>query len=233
MSHYIDSIKLIFIHIPKTGGSFLEKKLQSLAADEYNEYRGMGSHFTINEYLNKIDKYIVFGVVRNPYDRIMSAYNMFVRDSWSGLKNTYIKLNKPKTFETFIQNLYILFKNNELPYSPETTLIIGIEQTLLNKINLRLDFAVHLAPQYCYFINYDNQIGIKKENILKYESLDNDIMIFLNNNYKDNKIVKRYFQNNIINDVKIKKTYDIPMNYPKLINMIYEIYENDFVYFDY
>ena len=228
MSHYIDSIKLIFIHIPKTGGSFLENKLQSLAADEYNEYRRMSSHFTINEYLNKIDKkYIVFGVVRNPYDRIMSAYNMIVRSSWSGHKNTYIKLNKPKTFETFIQNLYILFKNNELPWQ-------NVSNTDLDKAcRASRNFAVHLAPQYCYFINYDNQIGIKKENILKYESLDNDIMIFLNNNYKDNKIVKRYFQNNIINAVKIKKTYDIPMNYPKLINMIYEIYENDFVYFDY
>ena len=160
-SHYIDSIKLIFIHIPKTGGSFLEKKLQSLAADEYNEYRGMGSHFTINEYLNKIDKYIFFGVVRNPYDRIMSAYNMFVRDSWSGLKNTYIKLNKPKTFETFIQNLYILFKNNELPWQ-------NVSNTDLDKVcSSSSNFAVHLAPQYCYFINYDNQIGIKKENILK------------------------------------------------------------------
>lgn len=228
MSHYIDSIKLIFIHIPKTGGTFLENKLQSLAADEYNEYRRMSSHYTINEYLNKIDKYIVFGVVRNPYDRIMSAYNMFVRKSWSGvIKNTYIKLNKPKTFETFIQNLYILFKNNELPWQ-------NVSNTDLDKVcSSSNNFAVHIIPQYYYFINYDNQIGIKKENILKYESLDNDIMIFLNNNYKDNKIVKRYFQNNIINDVKIKKTYDIPMIYPKLINMIYEIYENDFVYFDY
>ena len=61
--------------------------------------------------------------------------------------------------------------------------------------------------------------------------------IFLNNNYKDNKIVNGYFQNNIINNIinniKIKKTYNIPIIYPKLINMIYEIYENDFVYFDY
>ena len=43
------------------------------------------------KYLNKIDKYIVFGVVRNPYDRIMSAYNMFVISSWDGVINsTYI-----------------------------------------------------------------------------------------------------------------------------------------------
>ena len=142
MSHYIDSIKLIFIHIPKTGGSFLEKKLQHLAAKEYNEYREMTSHFTINKYLNKIDKYIVFGVVRNPYDRIMSAYNMFVRNSWSGvIKNTYIKLNKPKTFETFIQNLYILFKNNELPWQNFSS------NTDLDKVcSSSKNFAVHIIP---------------------------------------------------------------------------------------
>ena len=211
MSHYIDNIKLIFIHIPKTGGTFLENKLQHLAAKKYNEYRRMTSHYTINEYLNKIDKYIVFGVVRNPYDRIMSAYNMFVRSSWSGvIKNTYIKLNKPKTFESFIQNLYILFKNNELPWQKVSS------NTDLDKVcSSSKNFAVHIIPQYYYFINHDNQIGIKKENILKYESLDNDMIIFLNNNYKDNKIVNDYFQNNIINNIK------------------YEIYENDFVYFDY
>ena len=229
MSHYIDSINLIFIHVPKTGGSFLEKKLQTLAAKKYNEYRRMSSHFTINAYLNKINDYIVFGVIRNPYDRIMSAYNMFVRSSWRGvINNTYIKLNKPRTFKQFIQNLYTLFKNNKLPWQNARS------NKELDKIcSSSKNFAVHIIPQYYYFINHENQIGIKKENILKYESLDSDMRIFINNNYKDNIIVHKYFQKNIISNIKIKKTYNIPMIYPKLINMIYEIYKKDFDYFGY
>jgi hypothetical protein len=228
MNQYIDNIELIFIHVPKTGGSFLEGKLQILAK-KYKENRIMGSHFTINHCLDKIDKYNVFGVVRNPYDRIMSAYNMFVRNSWSGvINNTYIKLNEPKTFETFIENLYILFKNKELPWQN-----VSSNKDLDKVCSSSKNFAVHIVPQFYYFLNHENKIGIKKENILRYESLDKDIKIFLNNNYKDNKIVNGYFKCKIIKHIKIKKKYNIPNIYPKLANMIYEIYENDFIYFNY
>lgn len=229
MTQFIDSIKIIFIHIPKTGGTFIEKKLQKLAK-KYNEDKLMSSHYTINHYLDKIDKYIVFGVIRNPYDRIMSTYNMCVK-SWekgnSILINTYIKLNKPETFEAFIQNLYILFKNNELPWQ-------NVSNKEMDKVcSSSKKFAVHLVPQYYYFRNYENKIGIKKENILKYESLDNELKKFINNNYKDNKIVNDYFKNNIICNTNIKKTYNIQKIYPNLIDMIYEIYEIDFVSFNY
>jgi Fe(3+) dicitrate transport protein len=53
---------------------------------------------------------------------------------------------------------------NELPYSPETTLIIGLEQTLLKKINLRLDYK-YVSEVFTDFHNLDqsfiSNIGIQ------------------------------------------------------------------------
>ena len=237
-THHISSIKLIYIHVPKTGGTFLENKLRALASGKYSESRQMMGHKTINHYNDKIDEYTVFGVVRNPYDRIFSAYNSFVKGNkttgkytkplrWPALRSTYIKLNRPKNFENFIENLYILFENNELPWQNCS----GVE---LDKVcSSSTDFAVHLAPQYAYFINHKNEIGIDKENILRYESLDTELCKFLNNNYKDNQKVNTFFQQEIVSKVNIKKTYDIHNMYPELIDMIHEIYEGDFSIFNY
>ena len=226
MPHHISSIKLIYIHVPKTGGSFIEGNLKKLAIT-YNESRRMSSHYTINHYIDKIDEYIVFGVVRNPYNRIFSAYNMFVENKWHRFRNTYIKLNKPKNFENFIENLYFLFKNNNLPWQ-------NCSGLKLDKVcSSSADFSVHVIPQYAYFIDRKNEIGIDKENILKYESLDTELYKFLNYNYKDNEKVNNFFQKNIISKVNIKKTYDIHNLYPELIDMIHEIYERDFSTFNY
>ena len=82
-------------------------------------------------------------------------------------------------------------------------------------------------------MNYENKIGIKKENILKYESLDDNMRIFINNNFKNNTLVKEYFQNNIIANIQIKESYQIQSIYPNLMDMIYEIYQIDFVSFNY
>ena len=58
----------------------------------------------------------------------------------------------------------ISIEGNELPYSPENTLIIGIEQTLLNKINLRLDYK-YVSEVFTDFHNLDesfiSNIGIQ------------------------------------------------------------------------
>ena len=48
----------------------------------------------------------------------------------------------------------ISIAGNELPYSPETILVIGLEQKLLNKINLRLDYK-YVSEVFADFHNLD------------------------------------------------------------------------------
>jgi hypothetical protein len=100
--------------------------------------------------MKKINLKIIFGVVRDPYDRIFSCYNYLVKKNWyiDKYPKTYLKLKKPNNFLEFVNNLYELFENNKL---------------------------VH-------------------------------------NNFK-----------NIINKVKIKKSYDIPSLYPNIIHKIQKI----------
>ena len=75
---YIKPLKLIFIHIPKTGGSFIERKMRLLNERFFNDHKIFGGHTTIEKFKKKLgvdSSYKCFSVVRNPYNRIISAYN--------------------------------------------------------------------------------------------------------------------------------------------------------------
>lgn len=227
MSHYIDKIKLVFIHIPKTGGTFIETKLKTLAG-YYDEKRSFSSHYTINEYSRYFNKYIFFCVVRNPFDRLMSTYNELIKINWGGVyKNTFNALDRPSNFTLFITNLHKLYIKNKLPWQTN-------DVTKIDKIcSSSKHFAVHLIPQYYYIINKSKNIYIAKSNILKYENLQYEIDNFVNNNYSNDSFVKNFLTENITNNISIKKTYDIPKKYPHIVDMIYEIYELDFINFNY
>ena len=69
--------KCIFIHIPKAAGTSVERFLRDIDSDipaKVLRKRGF-SHF-FNDYLD----YYVFSFVRNPYDRLVSAWK------WGQLK---------------------------------------------------------------------------------------------------------------------------------------------------
>lgn len=63
--------KIIFVHIPKTGGETITKMLWNTKLS-----LATGKHLTIKEYKKKIDiqDYYIFSIVRNPYDRALSHY---------------------------------------------------------------------------------------------------------------------------------------------------------------
>ena len=66
--------KCIFIHIPKTAGTSIEKMIQG---EKY--IKGWSSHQKINEYKDddKFHEYFKFSFVRNPYERILSVFNYY------------------------------------------------------------------------------------------------------------------------------------------------------------
>ena len=66
--------KIIFIHIPRTGGTSIEKYFDfKFSADWSPE---TAQHLTMEEYNEHydLDKYFKFTTVRNPWDRLMSWY---------------------------------------------------------------------------------------------------------------------------------------------------------------
>ena len=66
--------RCIFIHIPKTAGTSIEKLIQG-----ENYTKGWSSHKKLYEYQDEdnFEKYFKFAFVRNPYSRILSVFNYY------------------------------------------------------------------------------------------------------------------------------------------------------------
>lgn len=67
-----DKYKCIFIHVPKVAGSSIERVI-------YQTDKWLVGHVKASDYMkfdkDKFDSYFSFGFVRNPYDRVVSAYH--------------------------------------------------------------------------------------------------------------------------------------------------------------
>ena len=78
----IDNVhKVIFIHIPKCAGETIRKLLGEKEQELYDDQRGIERrHATAQQirdfYTNgEFDRYFKFAIVRNPYERMVSAYH--------------------------------------------------------------------------------------------------------------------------------------------------------------
>jgi chondroitin 4-sulfotransferase 11 len=99
--------KCIFIHIPKTAGTSIEKILNtSTEADFYSIKPPTLQHLTWAELKDKItldySEFYKFTVVRNPFERLVSEYE-WRRQNTPQILNTL-------TFEEVVENLEILNK---------------------------------------------------------------------------------------------------------------------------
>ena len=215
---YIEPFNLIFIHIPKTGGSFIENKLREINIELYSNYEVFGGHDTINHYIinlniDDIALYNIFSVVRNPYNRIISAYN-YLKDTERRCvsdKNEWEKLGSPGNITDFISSIYSKYKNNEL--------------LKINSDNQ------HFQQQYKFVVDEKNTLS---SNILKYENLDKDFEKYITGCKDQNEKLYNLLYNKIYKNINIKKDYDI-LNILSSndINMINEIYKVDFYLFEY
>ena len=63
--------KFLFLHLPKTGGTSINKFFN----DKFdNNERDFGHPYLSDYKCNNFDDYFKFTVVRNPYDRLVSAF---------------------------------------------------------------------------------------------------------------------------------------------------------------
>lgn len=97
-----DRYSCIFIHIPKAAGVSVSKALFGNFA---------GGHTKVSDYqliFNKSDfeRYFKFSFVRNPWDRVYSAYTFLIRGGMSNADRGWIsgKLNQYNDFNEFVRN---------------------------------------------------------------------------------------------------------------------------------
>jgi len=139
--------KFIFIHIPKCAGTSIEHALYSYAsdvsgilldskADESHQKWCIQTKNLRNEDLfksiNTYNDYFKFTVCRNPYDRLVSAYQYF------DLSRRY------KTFRNFIN---------------DTKLFKDVQNTLEEDSYLKTDLIYHLLPGVYFVRNRVDFIG--------------------------------------------------------------------------
>ena len=191
---YFPKIKVLFIHIPKTGGSSVEiyfknkfnvnlfKENLFSVHEKFNNHSYQ--HLTYNEiYDNRISfkinfkkLFLLFAVVRNPYERLISE--LFFRN----LINTNMNANE-------------------------------VEGILIKYIRSNDDYDNHKTPQYIFLLDSDGNINPNIK-ILRTETLDEDMK---NIGYDDFNINTQCTYRNKVDYYKLLSPKSI-----RVINKFYE-----------
>lgn len=216
---------ILFVHIPKTAGSYIEKLLKRIYRQTeqplwelcpiLKRYR---QHYTLQELNNlmlinnkdntyiphNINKIITsnntvrFTVVRNPFDRLYSAYQQ-INNPASGPDIKDIFGNKG--FSHFVKNkLASLVASNDFTYS-----------------------KTHIQPQY-QFIENNSFDNCHIDYISKFENLEQDFLSFLQENNVNLESSEYKFNGHPKNCIKYLKFYDREM-----IQIVKRVYEKDFI----
>ena len=138
--------KTIFIHIPKTAGVSLVKAIFGDVS-----FEGHRSFYFNSIALNiKNEKYFSFTFVRNPFDRLYSAYKFLQNGGMNHLDKLVFQthLSEFNDFEDFILN--------------------GLNRKLIYKIT-------HLIPQHEYLC--DKKGSILVDFVGRFEHLERDILL--------------------------------------------------------
>lgn len=192
--------KCIFVHIPKTGGSSIEKYLD-IRIRTKNLYRHSGHvklqyngmwyplHHLPATHIKKIypalfKKYYKFSFVRNPYQRILSLYLWLNDEKWQHLQNNVSDgniLSITKHFERWLDSF--LKKNNYMKLTQT--------QFLYSKNKLIVD------------------------DVYKFENINSELerlKVKLNDNFNSNEIhnatVKSFDRNKLLTDAVKEKIYN-------------------------
>jgi len=208
-----DDVNILFIHIPKTGGTSIENyfsskfniKLNNTSLFGYIENNNLKNikinsslqHITykkIVEYNKEFDinynNIKIITIVRNPYERIISDLFYF--------SEINVNFSKEDVFN-IINNRYLVCDNH------------NISQNYYDNHNI---------PQHYFIIDNDKEI-IKNINILKTETLKTDM----------NNLGYTEFNNN--DNVNINKVNYYNYLNNKSIELINNFYHLDFILFNY
>lgn len=219
-------MKLQFSHITKTGGSSLE-----LSAKDYDIHWGLHNKplwknvsenakvnhrepwhtplsFADDKYIEEVlRQYEFFTIVRNPYTRAVSEY-FCLFGSRSGFKKDKIRSSDINVFNKNMQQGLQTIKN-----------IIFDKHSLKN--------ATHWQQQHLYIFKNGDHI-IKPSNIIKYELYSKELNKLFDNYQLPIKSVKHH-----VSSEMCKHRFTFEHLSKENINLINEIYYEDFILLDY
>ncbi|KAJ8036883.1 hypothetical protein HOLleu_17540 [Holothuria leucospilota] len=144
-SQVSDSLKLVFIHVPMTGGNAIETS--PLFRDEQDKLDGhyLGGHHKISAFTDPaFQKYHKFGMVRHPCSRLISVWQYFLKRMGNDDDNAWVaKFFNDTTlasFDMFVDALFargVSFTETESHLQPQVGMIFnedkrfGLDQLLL------------------------------------------------------------------------------------------------------
>lgn len=141
-----DQSKSIFVHVPKCAGIAVNKALYGNLA---------GGHTSLDEYINIFEpsnftSYFKFTFVRNPWDRVVSAYTFLQKGGFNKWDRTFFddELSRYDNFHDFVRNWL----------TPEN----------ITKHH-------HFKPQYSYIIDKYNRVSV--DYIGYFENIEDDFEI--------------------------------------------------------
>lgn len=124
-------LRCIFVHIPKTGGISLSNTIFGNMA---------GGHVPIKSYQlflekNQFEEYFKFTIVRNPWDRVVSAYLFLKKGGLGGPDKKWAEknLSDVNSFDEFVKK-----------YLPKK----------------KIHNFTHFRPQYKYFADWNSKIMV-------------------------------------------------------------------------
>ncbi len=194
-----DRMRCIFIHIPKTAGSTIARAIFSnLAAghDTIDLYRIL---FNKQEY----DSYFKFTVVRNPWERLLSAYRYLSKGGGNANDQQWAAkhIQPYKSFKDFLCSSHF-------------------EETALK--------WVHFQPQYKFLCPFDSEIP-QVDFIARHENIDDDFKTILQNlNLNENIKLPTYNVSNKHKSSDYRNLYD-----KKMIDIVSSVYYKDIKLFNY
>ena len=218
---YLNKINVIYLHPPKTAGTYIEANLIKYSEDVKSKTYGfqdgkdsfeLKGKFTFHKHQNLSDykkqmpvttyeKAKILISVRNPLDRIISSY--FGADDTKNTKTLGVIKNINRITNKFIgYNLFgKKFYNYKQPEYSENNFIEYIEK----------------IPNQTDYLNIMNQY-IEPNFIIKYENLNNDLKNF----FKLNNLDLDLAENKKINSGRYKFDTSIIKQNPNVIKKIKE-----------
>ena len=214
----MDCKKVIFVHLPKTGGTLIREYFNFVSASRDVEIQlgghgitksGAGAHGPIEDFIDKERAY-KFGLVRNPFDWYVSRYFYFIK---KGVEERGVSINNDC-------NLYGPSFAEKFP-TVKSHILYGVEHPNLSRF--------WLSDMYKYMFYIDEQFYM--DHIGKLETINDDIQYLWN----ETNISPRYSLSSF--DQQTGKIHRNQSNHEKYISYYDQetidiIYQKDKLIFD-